>query len=231
MKHIHKIELNAYLSLCLFVICYLIQDKIIRFDVNLDYTEINTQRIIWIFIKSYDYVLKFNSNKIYFLQVKKILFYKSPKIKLLIICMNFIIDCWKKYDYLPYLIDFQELYSIETVIKLLDEKYVLVSNEYHIENIINYYKQFYLIERGENKFSHIYGFPIRRSLDPKIRAEIRKLLVFFVSKPYLILILFSEESKLCISSGLIGFTPTEMWNIWNIWTKLRTLRVKIQLSK
>ncbi len=35
-------------------------------------------------------------------------------------------------------IDFQELYSIETVVKLVHEKYVLVSNQYNIENIINY---------------------------------------------------------------------------------------------
>jgi hypothetical protein len=72
-------------------------------------------------------------------------------------------------------IDFQELHSIETVVKLVHEKYVLVSNQYNIENIINYYKQFYLIEKGENKFSHIYGFPIRKSLEPSIKAEFRKL--------------------------------------------------------
>jgi hypothetical protein len=59
--------------------------------------------------------------------------------------------------------------------KLFDDKYVLVSNQYHIENIINYYKQFYLIERGENKFFHIYGFPIRKSMKPTIKAELRKL--------------------------------------------------------
>ncbi len=48
-----EFELNTYLSLCLLMFRYLIQDTIIRFYVNLDYTEINTQRIICIFIEKY----------------------------------------------------------------------------------------------------------------------------------------------------------------------------------
>lgn len=69
----------------------------------------------------------------------------------------------------------RELYSIETINKLLSNKYVLISSKYVINNIMNYYYQYNLVETGEDTYSYVYGFPVRKSLNIKLKTKLRKM--------------------------------------------------------
>lgn len=73
------------------------------------------------------------------------------------------------------MIDFDEIYSIETIDKVISEKQVLLSDHYIIDTIIEYYYQYHLIKAVHDKEVHFNGFPVRKFLNPTVKNVLKKL--------------------------------------------------------
>jgi hypothetical protein len=72
-------------------------------------------------------------------------------------------------------IDYNDIYSIDTVEKILSNKYALITSYFEAQRLINHYYQYNLIETGDDNFSFMFGFPIRKSLNFKAKNKIIKM--------------------------------------------------------
>jgi hypothetical protein len=72
-------------------------------------------------------------------------------------------------------IKYVEAYKLEMIKKLMSYKYVFISNHHKIQKLANYYSQYNLIETGEDNYSFLFGYIIRKSLNPFIKKKFGKL--------------------------------------------------------
>ncbi len=72
-------------------------------------------------------------------------------------------------------IDHKDIYSIDTVEKVLSNKYVLITSYFETRRIINHYYLYDLIETGDDSYYFMFGFPIKKSLDFRAKIEITKM--------------------------------------------------------
>jgi len=73
------------------------------------------------------------------------------------------------------MIDFEEIYSIQTIDKVINEKQVLLSDHYIIDTIIEYYYQYNLIKAVHDREVHFNGFPLRKTLNSPMKNILKKL--------------------------------------------------------
>ncbi len=72
-------------------------------------------------------------------------------------------------------IDFDELFSFKTIEKVIHEKHVLLSDQYTISSILDFYYQFNLIKTGHDKDFHLNGFPVRKYVSSAFKYKLREL--------------------------------------------------------
>jgi len=74
-------------------------------------------------------------------------------------------------------IDYSEQFSSSIIVELIQNKNVLISAQYIVNEIIKYYDRINLIESGDIQAINtiLYGFPIRKSIDPSLKKKIENL--------------------------------------------------------
>jgi len=66
----------------------------------------------------------------------------------------------------------QDLYSMETILKIVNHDHVLVTNFYYIENIVKFYDQYPLFESSQDHTMYLRGIPIRKEVSSTIKIKI-----------------------------------------------------------
>ena len=72
-------------------------------------------------------------------------------------------------------IKFTQIYELNTIIKLVERRYVMVSSAQAIGNQIDYYKGYGLIVTGHEFQAHYYSFVLRKHMNTNIRNKLIKL--------------------------------------------------------
>ncbi len=107
-------------------------------------------------------------------------------------------------------INYFQQYFFSTIKDLIENKNVLIAEQYTIDEIIKYYRQFKLIETGEDLYTSFYGFPTKKSLKENFKAKLKNLWEkYFVCLIKIKNYLFWIRYKVIHHFGIYEFKHTE----------------------
>jgi hypothetical protein len=73
------------------------------------------------------------------------------------------------------IIEHLDKYKIDLILKLMEYKYVYISSMDILRELVSFYYGFKLRILEGDKYSHVHGYPIRKSLNSGLKLKFRKL--------------------------------------------------------